>query len=86
MNERPIATFEDLLKLGYSRKQLGVNNKYHRPVKRTVQLGYKEIGNNLIEASDGTRYARLEGGTLVSLREKLSKAEKKQQKKRRTNP
>lgn len=82
--DKPIAQVEDLLKLGFSKKKLGVNNKYHPPVRRTVKIGLKDVAGGYLEASDGTVYYRTPAGTLLSKRERMTKAEKKKAKRERT--
>lgn len=83
MTTKPVASTEALLKMGFSRKQLGLNNKYHPPVRRTVKLGLKDVGDGFLEASDGSIYFRLTSGVLLSKKVKMSKAKKKKAKRER---
>lgn len=73
-----VATIEDLKKMGISKKRLGLNNKYHPPVKRTVQIGLVQAHESFLEASDGTvYYTDHPCGGFISNKPKLTKAEKK---------
>lgn len=82
-DQKPVASTEDLLKLGFSKKTLGLNNKYHPPVRRTVKIGLKDVGGGFLEASDGSVYFRTLSGVLLSKEVKMTKADRKRSKRER---